>query len=41
MQFSNRYWGQNEKQKWEYKQLYVDVPGQGLPSKRIYLERNM
>ncbi|CAO3656630.1 unnamed protein product [Mucor fragilis] len=31
----------NEKQKWEYKQLYVDVPGQGLPSKRIYLERNM
>lgn len=30
---------QNEKKKWEYKQLYVDVPGQGLPSKRIYLER--
>jgi import inner membrane translocase subunit TIM21 len=24
--------------KWKYKQLYVDVPGQGLPSKRYYLE---
>ncbi len=32
---------QDEKKKWQYKQLYVDVPGQGLPSKRIYLERNM
>lgn len=31
----------NEKNKWQYKQLYVDVPGQGLPSKRIYLEKNM
>ncbi|KAG2207716.1 TIM21-domain-containing protein [Mucor mucedo] len=29
----------NEQKKWEYKQLYVDVPGQGLPSKRIYIER--
>lgn len=31
----------DENKKWQYKQLYVDVPGQGLPSKRIYLERNM
>ncbi|CAO3685192.1 unnamed protein product [Rhizopus microsporus] len=29
----------DEKDKWQYKQLYVDVPGQGLPSRRIYLER--
>ncbi|KAI8085878.1 TIM21-domain-containing protein [Gilbertella persicaria] len=29
----------DDKNKWQYKQLYVDVPGQGLPSKRIYLER--
>ncbi|KAI8974423.1 TIM21-domain-containing protein [Pilobolus umbonatus] len=26
--------------KWEYKQLFVDVPGRGLPSKRIYVIRN-
>ncbi|GAB5593800.1 mitochondrial import inner membrane translocase subunit tim21 [Umbelopsis nana] len=24
--------------KWTYRQLYVDVPGQGLPSRRIYVE---
>ncbi|KAI9484001.1 MAG: TIM21-domain-containing protein [Benjaminiella poitrasii] len=30
----------NEKRKWEYKQMFVDIPGQGLPSKRIYLERH-
>ncbi|ORE05267.1 TIM21-domain-containing protein [Rhizopus microsporus var. microsporus] len=29
----------DEKDKWQYRQLYVDVPGQGLPSRRIYLER--
>ncbi|KAI8885391.1 TIM21-domain-containing protein [Backusella circina FSU 941] len=28
----------DEKDKWQYKQLFVDVPGQGLPSKRIYLD---
>ncbi|KAI9268766.1 TIM21-domain-containing protein [Sporodiniella umbellata] len=25
--------------KWEYKTFYVDVPGQGLPSRRVYLHR--
>ncbi|KAI7904324.1 TIM21-domain-containing protein [Cokeromyces recurvatus] len=30
----------DEKNKWEYKQLFVDIPGQGLPSKRIYLEQH-
>ncbi|KAI8369096.1 mitochondrial import inner membrane translocase subunit Tim21, partial [Choanephora cucurbitarum] len=30
----------DEKKKWQYKKLYVDVPGQGLPSKRIYLEQH-
>ncbi|KAG0755605.1 hypothetical protein G6F57_012638 [Rhizopus arrhizus] len=29
----------DEKGKWQYKQLYVDIPGQGLPSRRIYLEK--
>ncbi|KAG1469181.1 hypothetical protein G6F56_003403 [Rhizopus delemar] len=29
----------DEKDKWQYKKLYVDVPGQGLPSRRIYLEK--
>ncbi|KAJ2956758.1 hypothetical protein NQZ79_g7419 [Umbelopsis isabellina] len=24
--------------KWDFKQLYVDVPGQGYPSRRIYVE---
>ncbi|CAO3695440.1 unnamed protein product [Umbelopsis ramanniana] len=24
--------------KWQYRQLYVDVPGQGLPSRRIFIE---
>ncbi|CAO3596749.1 unnamed protein product [Absidia cylindrospora] len=30
----------DEKNKWEYKQLFVDVPGQGLPSKRIHLDQD-
>ncbi|KAG0181520.1 mitochondrial import inner membrane translocase subunit tim21 [Apophysomyces sp. BC1034] len=30
----------DEKDKWQYKQLFVDVPGQGLPSRRIYLEHH-
>ncbi|KAI8076043.1 TIM21-domain-containing protein [Thamnidium elegans] len=29
----------NDKKKWEYKTLYVDVPGHGYNSRRIYLER--
>ncbi|KAI8333945.1 TIM21-domain-containing protein [Chlamydoabsidia padenii] len=30
----------DEKDKWTYKQLFVDVPGQGLPSRRIHLDQN-
>ncbi|KAI8093271.1 TIM21-domain-containing protein [Halteromyces radiatus] len=29
----------DEKGQWQYKQLFVDVPGQGLPSKRIHLDQ--
>ncbi|KAI9346645.1 TIM21-domain-containing protein [Pilaira anomala] len=29
----------NDQKKWEYKTLYVDVPGQGYGSQRFYLER--
>jgi import inner membrane translocase subunit TIM21 len=28
----------DEKGKWQYKQLFVDVPGHGLPSQRVYLD---
>ncbi|KAI8968454.1 TIM21-domain-containing protein [Mycotypha africana] len=30
---------EENKKKWIYKKLYVDIPGQGLPSKRIYLHQ--
>lgn len=30
----------DDKDKWTYKQLFVDVPGQGLPSRRIHLDQN-
>ncbi|RUS16701.1 TIM21-domain-containing protein [Endogone sp. FLAS-F59071] len=30
----------DEKGKWEYKYIFVDVPGQGLPSKRVFLIYN-
>ncbi|ORX57050.1 TIM21-domain-containing protein [Hesseltinella vesiculosa] len=29
----------DDKGKWVYRQLYVDVPGQGLPSRRIHLNK--
>ncbi|KAI8384510.1 TIM21-domain-containing protein [Radiomyces spectabilis] len=29
----------DDKDKWQYKQFFADVPGQGLPSRRFYLEQ--
>ncbi|OZJ06679.1 hypothetical protein BZG36_00394 [Bifiguratus adelaidae] len=30
----------NRRKNWEYKYLYVDVPGEGLPSQRVFVEYN-